>query len=477
MTLSILVSLFASLITAVVDTSIHTTVEAQAIISDAGVTPFWMRSLQYGSVPMENPGLVLRAWNGKGYNLKKKYDWKYEVEATGWTGIQNDIWLTQAYVSARRGKWELWAGRRKEVYGLGDTTTTGGFYTWSGNAVPMPKIQLGTRDYLNFAKGWLGVHLTYSHGWFDNQGPTINAYLHQKTLYGRIGKQTSMFNVFGGINHNVSWAGEAKYKLGGEWDYFASNLNTYFYVVTVLKDRTILESDSRSSWDELGYQFGNHLGSVDLAIKFQSKDIEAMIYRQSMYETGRIASLAIINDGLSGISLKIKKSLIIDKIGIEYLYTANQGNYTSGIAQFLGLVDTHKTEIESYFNHGGRGPWKYWNKSLGSPIFILDRESAQGGGDFFSLNAIKSFHIFFAGQINKSIIWKFRFSNSKYSSPKNHLYRRLTNNDFKDQLSLNLMVEKRFSNRLNSKVQLGYDRGERVENAVGFSVAMSYQLN
>ena len=148
MTLSILLSLFTSIITPV-DTSIHATVEAQAIVSDAGVTPLWIRSLQYGSVPMENPGLILRAWNGKGYNLKKKYDWKYEVEATGWTGKQNDFWLTQAYVSGRRGKWELWAGRRKEVYGLGDTTMTGGFYIWSGNAVPMPKIQLGTRDYLN----------------------------------------------------------------------------------------------------------------------------------------------------------------------------------------------------------------------------------------------------------------------------------------------------------------------------------------
>ena len=176
MTLSILLTFFSSLI-ALTDTSIHTTVEAQAIVSDAGVTPFWMRSLQYGSVPMENPGLVLRAWNGKGYNLKKKYDWKYEVEATGWTGKQNDFWLTQAYISGRWRKWELWAGRRKEVYGLGDTTMTAGFYAWSGNAMPMPKVQLGTRDYLNFAKGWLGIHMTYSHGWFDNQGQIQNGYL------------------------------------------------------------------------------------------------------------------------------------------------------------------------------------------------------------------------------------------------------------------------------------------------------------
>ncbi len=475
MILSILVSLFTSLVTPV-DTSIHTTVEAQAIVSDAGVTPFWMRSLQYGSVPMENPGLILRAWNGKGYNLRKKYDWKYEVEATGWTGKQNDFWLTQAYVSGRRGKWELWAGRRKEVYGLGDTTMTGGFYAWSGNAVPMPKIQLGTRDYLNFAKGWLGVHMTFSHGWFDNQGPTINAYLHQKTLYGRIGKPSSKINLFGGLNHNVSWGGKAKVTNGSEFDYYPSNLSTYFYVVTVLKNRTILPTDTQSSFDDLGNQFGNHLGSIDLAIKFQTKDVETLIYRQSMYESGRIASLALINDGLSGISFKLKKELLLNKFGIEYLYTANQGNYTSGIAQFFGLFDTHKIELESYMNNGGRGSWNYWNKSLGTPIFVSDRESIQGGGNNFSLNAIKSIHIFLSGNINTTTNWFFRFSNSYYATPRNHLYPRLAEDDFLKQVAVNLMVKKRFSSRLNSKIQLGYDQGERIENTVGLSASIMYQL-
>jgi hypothetical protein len=475
MILSILVSLFPALFTPV-DTSIHATVEAQAIVSDAGVTPFWMRSLQYGSVPMENPGLILRTWNGKNYNLKKKYDWKYEIEATGWTGIQNDIWLTQAYVSGRRGKWELWAGRRKEVYGLGDTTTTAGFYAWSGNAVPMPKIQLGTRDYLNFAKGWLGVHMTYSHGWFDNQGPFIDAYLHQKTLYGRIGKPKSKINLFAGINHNVSWGGEAKNKSGGAFDYSPSGITTYFYVVTVLKDRSILPADPNSTSDDLGYQFGNHLGSIDLAIKFQNNHFETILYRQSMYETGRIVSLTQINDGLSGVSINIKKSSYLKNIGVEYLYTANQGNYTSGISEFLGIKDPHLIEIEGYQNNRSRGSWKYWNKSLGTPLFILDRESIQGGGNYFTLNAIKSLHVFLAGQINNSTNWKFRFSRSLYSSPRNHLSRRIQDSEFLKQVSINLLFEKRFSNRLNSKFQLGYDKGERIENAVGLSASILYYL-
>jgi hypothetical protein len=475
MTLSILVSLFTSLITPV-DTSIHTTVEAQAIVSDAGVTPLWMRSLQYGSVPNENPGLVLRAWNGKGYNLKKKYDWKYEVEATGWTGMQNDIWLTQAYVSARRGKWELWAGRRKEVYGLGDTTMTGGFYAWSGNAVPMPKIQLGTRDYLNFAKEWLGIHMTYAHGWLDNQGPTINAYLHQKTLYGRIGKPSSKLNFFGGLNHFVSWGGEAKTKNGGQYDYYPSSINSYFYVVTLLKDRSILPTDANSSTDDLGHQYGNHLGSLDLAIKFQNNHFETLIYRQSIYETGRIAALTQINDGLSGITFKIKKRLFLNSFGFEYLYTANQGNYSSGISEFLGLKDPHFIEVENYQNNTGRGSWKYWNKPIGSPIFIIDRESVQGGGNTFKMNAIKSIYIYLSGQINNSINWKFRLSNSSYAFPRNYEPGRLLNSDFINQMSCNILLEKRFSKHLNSNIQFGYDQGDRLENTLGLSISIKYLL-
>jgi hypothetical protein len=474
MTLSILLTFFSSLI-ALPDTSIHTTVEAQAIVSDAGVTPFWMRSLQYGSVPMENPGLVLRAWNGKNYNLKKKYDWKYEVEATGWTGKQNDFWLTQAYVSGRWRKWELWAGRRKEVYGLGDTTMTGGFYSWSGNAVPMPKIQLGTREYLNFAKGWLGVHMTYSHGWFDNQGPTINAYLHQKTLYGRIGKPTSKINLFGGINHNVSWGGESKVKNGGEFDFYPNNLNTYFYVVTVIKNRSLLPTDPKASLDDLGYHFGNHLGSLDLALKFQNKYFETLLYRQSMYETGRIAGLTQINDGLNGVSIKLKKSYYIDMIGVEYLYTANQGNYTSGIAEFLGLQDPHKIEIESYFNNR-RGSWKYWNKSLGTPILIMDRESVQGGDDFFSLNAIKSIHLYLSGKISNTTHWKIRYSNGSYAYPRSHLMPKLIDKDFLNQTSYLLSVDKKITDQLQTSFYLGYDQGKRVENTIGGGFSVKYLI-
>jgi hypothetical protein len=161
---------------------------------------------------------------------------------------------------------------------------------------------------------------------------------------------------------------------------------------------------------------------------------------------------------------------------MEYLYTANQGNYTSGISEFLGLKDPHLIEIENYQNNGGRSSWIYWNKPMGTPIFILDRESVQGGGNYFTLNAIKSLHVFLAGQVNKSTNWRFRFSRSLYSLPRNHFSGRIQDSEFLKQVSCNLIVEKRFLNRIISTFQLAYDLGERIENAVGLSASVQYLI-
>jgi hypothetical protein len=475
MTLSILLTFFSSLI-AIPDTSIHASIGAQAIVSDAGVTPFWMRSLQYGSVPMENPGLVLRAWNGKGYNFKKKYDWKYEVEATGWTGIQNDIWLTQAYVSGRWRKWELWAGRRKEVYGLGDTTMTSGFYAWSGNAMPIPKVQLGTRDFLNFAKGWLGIHMTYSHGWLDNLGPLKNEMLHQKSFYGRLGKQNSLLNLFGGLNHQVTWGGESKIKTGSWEDYYPSSLNAYFYVITLLKDRTIVPEDKNTSWVDANNQYGNHLGSIDLAVKLQPKWGTILLYKQTAYETGRVFSLVTADDGITGFSVKRNKNNLINNITFEYLYTANQGLYRSSLAKFLQMKDPHFPEQESYFNSNHRG-WVYNNKGIGTPLIVVDSETRNGGGPNFSSNAVKAFYLSISGILPYKIKYIIKRSQSLHGGilmGDNYPYSRYVY--FVNQRSINIHLERQFHNHLNFSLDFGQDKGRHLLNTNAIIIGINYKI-
>jgi hypothetical protein len=460
------------------DTSIHVTAEIQILASDVGTTPFWIRSLRYGAIPVQNPGAVFTANSHKNYTLKKKYDWKYGVEITGWAGKQSDMMLTEAYLSGRRGRWEIWAGRRKEVYGLGDTTLSGGFYAWSGNARPMPKIQIGTRDYINFLGKWLGVNMNWSHGIFDSKGHVNGAMLHQKSLYGRLGKPTSFISIFGGLNHQVSWGGEAKKKTGGPFDYYPSGLNTYFYVVTLSKNRELVAIDSLSTEDDTNNQYGNHLGSIDLALKLQAFNIELLFYKQTAYETGRVFSLTTADDGITGISFKRKKKGIVEGIVFEHLYTQNQGLYISAIGKFFDAKDPHFPEQESYFNNGGRGGWVYQEKGIGTPLIVIDSESQQGGSTYnFYLNAVRSNYVGIMGTLPSDIHYVLRVSQSFHGyiagtikEPNKRFVPEIP------QFSSSLSLQKNVLGKINLQAQIGYDHGQRVTDTMGMSIGVKYLL-
>ncbi len=447
------------------DTTFRTDVNLAVYASDAGQTPFWQRSLRYGQVPLNNPGAVAIIRHAKTDNYQNKLGWKYEVEATAWGGKSNDVLLTQAYVAGRFKKWELWAGRRKEIIGLGDSSLTSGFYAWSGNATPMPKVQFGTRDYINLLKGWVGLHMTYSHGWFDNQGNTLNAYLHQKTLYGRIGKPNSFINLFGGINHNVSWGGENRIKNGGDYDYYPSDLAAYFYVVTALKDRSIVKINYDLSYDDAFNQFGNHLGSIDLALKLQPKWGQVLLYKQTPYETGRVASLTTFDDGITGISFRLKQKSFIDHIVLENIYTANQGTYISWLGTLLNIPDPHKSEIESYFNNGGRGSFNYQGKGIGTPMIIIDSESQQGGGRSFNYNAVNSWYLGIGGHASNSLLYQFRLSYGTHAQ---------INGPGLKQLSSSIDIQKLLTNKLILQGSLAIDQGDRLPGNVGARIGAKY---
>ncbi len=470
MTLLILLSSMLTF-TKLADTTNHSSVELQAIASDVGATPFFLSRLQYGAIPLDNPGIVAIVRNGKNYNLKKKYDWKYQVQATGWAGKQNDFWLTEAYVSGRRGQLELWAGRRKEVYGLGDTAMTSGFYAWSGNAVPIPKIQFGTRDYVDFAKGHLGIFMTFAHGWLDNQGPVIDGFLHQKTLYGRIGRRNALITLFGGVNHQVMWAGQNR-----DGTTYGKGLNTFFYVVTTSKDRTFLKEDPNAPQTESGYQYGAHCGSIDFLLKIQPKWGTISIYKQTAWETGRIAKLITANDGIAGVSINLNRKRILQHIIFEYIYTANQGQYYSGLAKLLGMKDPHADEIENNFN-GTHGGWHYIDRGIGTPFLIYDLESKGRNGDGFSMNVVKAYFIGFQGILPNEIYWKLRAAYSLHTLPKFPGFPIRDYNGFIPQTSVGLQVSKNVFKNLNFQAEIGYDQGERVTNTLGMKLGMKYVLN
>ncbi|MDZ7898017.1 MAG: capsule assembly Wzi family protein [Arcicella sp.] len=127
------------------------TAEVGTYISTDGSTPFWLRANQYGTVPLTSPIVTLRGSISSDYKKAitkedqyklSKFDWGYGLNIVGNVGKENQFLIPEAYIKAKVGAFEIYAGRRKEIFGLVDSTLSSGSYIWSGNALPMPKIQI-----------------------------------------------------------------------------------------------------------------------------------------------------------------------------------------------------------------------------------------------------------------------------------------------------------------------------------------------
>ena len=354
--------------------------ETGTFLSTSGQTPFWLRSNQYGIVPLEAQFLTFRGAAHKEYDSTRSENQKLKRFGYGYgawgavnLGKVNQLLLPEAYIKVRYGAFEFYGGRRRELVGLVDTTLTSGSYIWSGNSLPMPKIQISIPNYTSIiGHGLVSIKGAYAHGWFGSSDSTKNFFLHQKYLYGRIGKPNWKIKFYGGFNHQVQWGGRPtkpyiEKQTGKLITSYGNDFNTYLNVITGVplnRNGDGIDKDGIPINDALN-RSGNHLGSVDIATEINFNKFDLFIYRQSIYEDGSLFYLGNITDGLFGFSIKRKKAKSgLLKFVFEYINTNNQGGLAGGestIPQIRG--------VDNYFNNS-LYTWIYRNNTVGTPLIM-----------------------------------------------------------------------------------------------------------
>lgn len=271
--------------------------EFGGIIASTNATPFWLRANQYGAVPLNgSAGIARLSSRGQlGAKTNKGLAFSYGLDVVGNGAQTSRIVLPEAYGRVLFRQVGLYVGRRKEVMGLVDTLLTSGSYSWSGNALPVTKVQFGTNGFapLRFTKGLLAINGFFAHGWFANSDSIRGSYLHQKALYGRIGRPNWKVKLYGGVVHNVQWGGHSAYvsdkaAVNGQ---MPDSFQDYVSIV-LLKRPDQLTSDTHTSFDGLN-QFGNHLGSMDIAAELTLSKWNVLAYYQHAYEDK--SGIALIN--------------------------------------------------------------------------------------------------------------------------------------------------------------------------------------
>ncbi|GAA4460361.1 capsule assembly Wzi family protein [Nibrella saemangeumensis] len=332
---------------------------------------------------------------------------QYGVEVVGLQTQKSKALLPEAFVSAGLGKFYLYAGRKREVIGLGDSTLSSGFVTWSQNALPIPKIQFGTNGFVTvpFTRGVLAINALYAHGWFPSTDSMKRAYLHQKALYGRIGKPNWPVRFYGGLVHHVQWGGYShflgeKHSRNGQ---LPSSLKDYPFIV-LAKQPGQLETDSYSKHDGIN-RFGNHIGSIDIGAETSLKQWLMLTYYQHPFEDKSGLALYNLPDGLYGLSLKRRQSartaaFTLSHILVEYLTTLSQSGST------VDLPDTHYEGVDDYFNNFQYlDGWTSGQRVLGTP-FICRRPDVQvqwqpSQGRVFTIanNRVQMLHVGLSGSL------------------------------------------------------------------------------
>ncbi|MCA0230609.1 MAG: capsule assembly Wzi family protein [Bacteroidetes bacterium] len=340
--------------------------EIGASSGGANYTPFWLRAGNYGTIPT-NSNFILGKIGGSFEDKGRKVGYKIEGELNVNFGKESQIYIPVGAVTLTYKGLEFNIGRRKEVVGLGDTLMTSGFYIWSGNALPIPKVQIGTRGFriIPFTNGmvsWLG---NFAHGWFGTGEFASSYFLHQKTLFLKFGKSQNVINFYLGATHFGQWGGYApkliKYNittpngaLPGSWK---------DYVDMVLSKNLDVTSNSNLSL----YQVGNQLGTIEALVNFKRRYGEWKTYFQHGIESRGIFNN--LPDGLYGISykntLKSSKTLQIRKLLFEVLTTMNQNT------QFDNNSELYYND--DYFNHAHQyyDGWTYKKAMIGSPFFTI----------------------------------------------------------------------------------------------------------
>lgn len=457
--------------------------------SSNSVIPFWLRSNQNGSIPLNGPSFALVGALRKntGREPNRTFDWGGALEGRVNLGTEREFILIESYLQARLGVLQLKAGRSRGQMGLVDTTLSSGAWAISGNSLGIPSVELSIPEFWitpvlggifafkgNFSHGWMGENALKQGG---TNGDTIMllTYFHQKSFYARFGRPESKFKVYAGLNHQVTWVnGNSFY----ESDFSLSMPEIYFYIIT---------GKRYNSGAITGERLGNHLGSLDLGFEYSAGKLGVLIYRQQVYETGALAYLANIRDGLSGLvltNLRTQNSTSAwHKILFEFLYTKNQGGPP--------WAPSSPSGAESYYNHGQfiQG-WAYDGMVMGTP-FITSRAYAReelpdNPNQYFINNRLFAFHFGFEGKIlgvdcsvrtswsrNTGTYWT---SEEAFDAGIPEVY------EYgvffpKDQFSSFVGMTRRIKDGLSMGIISAIDYGDLLENSFGLYLRLSYTVN
>lgn len=370
--------------------------------------PLWLHANRWGAIGTEGAQAILGA--------EVLYERDFETGLSVDLGVSAAVRGSEEPAGVLRSAYgafgwrqvvELRAGMFPQIVGiLPDQATSSGSMSVSSNALPIPRIQLHTPEFVSVpgTNDALQVLTGISHGQITGDRYIRDPLLHEKWFYGRV-QRDEVFGVYLGLVHQVVWAGDPTTDAvevdSVSWDSFRR---------VFLSQR----SDDGKDWPDHINRAGDTLGIWDFGIEMSFDRVDAHFYHHHFFEdsTGYM-SIRNFRDGLWGLSFRIAQPLLgfLERITVEYLDTTDQsGNHhdlrtPSGRTVIIGGRD-------SYYSHSVyKSGWTHQGRIIGHPFFLT---SGDGEDLRIGSNRVQAVHLGLSGSFNDVTRWRALYASAQH---------------------------------------------------------------
>lgn len=447
--------------------SLNYNVGVEAVVGSGDYVPTALVNNRHGVIDPKEDALYMRgamAYKHEasgGFAMETGLDMLF-CSTTKSKYYSNNVRLQQLYLDLKYKKMGLSVGVKEEQPMLVDYNLSSGNMIWSENSRPIPRVKVGTTDYVNLFK-WLQLYADCSYGKmldgdfnrdyyvsnpkYHYTPITEGTYLHRKNLFVRTNPNAKFVFTFG-AEHLVQFAG----KLDGrviEAD-FKQFANAFF----AKNSNGGNENTQTLSWD-LKTTYNNSSFSVDLYLqKFNDYIEDEWPVSYNGY------------DGLWGIQFTAKKNDIIKKTVFEYLQTSNQEGPLYVFEEYkYGKIDEF-ISMSTYYNDQLYGPMAHYGLAFGNPMLkspIYNKDNAP----LFLGTLQKTYRLGLEGFLSQKLQYRLVYTNTTtWGEPFALLPEKQTNNSLLATLNYK---HKSFCFSLSGAL----DSGKIYGNNTGFMISVT----
>ena len=352
--------------------------------SDGELAPYYTMSNRYGTLTQGRSALMNVKLEHSldstqrfsyGYGAELWGGWassadyaRYDASSQTWS--QNGqhpsrVWLQQLYGAVKYRGLSYTIGVQEHRNAMIDAALGSGDLILSGNARPMPGIRIGFVDFqdMPFTKGWvqvsgeIGIYKDAQDQWLKNHYGyynsiiTTGSYTNYKRWYFRTNPSQPV-SVTVGLQSACQFFGERSWYYRGALvgkDRMKPTLKSFLTAIIPSKG-----NESSSLEGDANFCEGNHLGSWDLAVRYQI-DAQSTLrgYWQSPMEDG--SGIGKLNgwDGLYGLEYRSARRGLLTGAAVEYIDFTNQsGPIHWAPGDFPGThITDQATGADDYYNN------------------------------------------------------------------------------------------------------------------------------